>query len=195
MVFEKLVSKEFAEKVKFIAYRLSMNPDYIMTVMAFETGKTFSPSVRNPLSSATGLVQFISPTAIALGTTTAALAKMSALQQLDYVEKYFAMQKKIYGPLKTLVDTYLSVFYPAAIKKELGYQFSSSVTAVNKVFDGNKDGIMTKQDVANHIVDWRKKNDAFIVSPLIKQPIRTVVGAVKTVYGWEKTIANMTSAK
>lgn len=195
MVFEKLVSKQFADKVKFIAFRLGMNPDYIMTVMAFETGKTFSPVVKNPLSSATGLVQFMSDTAVALGTTTAKLAAMTDLQQLDYVEKYFAVQQKSYGPLKTLVDTYLSVFYPAAIKKEHTYQFSPSVTAVNKVFDHNKDGIMTKADVANYIEDWRKKNDAFIVSPLIKQPIRTVVGTVKTVLGWEKTIVNLTNQK
>lgn len=32
---------------------------FLMATMAFETAETFSPSVRNPLSNATGLIQFM----------------------------------------------------------------------------------------------------------------------------------------
>lgn len=40
-------------------------------------------------SGATGLIQFMPATAQGMGTTTAALAAMSAVQQLDYVQRYF----------------------------------------------------------------------------------------------------------
>jgi hypothetical protein len=50
-----------------------------MACMAFEKGETFSPCVKNPGSSATGLIQFMSSTAKSLGTTTNDLCKMSAV--------------------------------------------------------------------------------------------------------------------
>jgi hypothetical protein len=57
--------------------------------MAFETGGTFSPSQKNAAgSSVIGLIQFMSTTAKNLGTSTSELAKMTAVEQLNYVEKY-----------------------------------------------------------------------------------------------------------
>jgi len=51
--------------------------------MAFESG--FDPAARNNASGATGLIQFMEPTANKLGTTTKALAEMSTVKQLNYV--------------------------------------------------------------------------------------------------------------
>src|SRR4051812_1834879 len=63
--------------------------DNIATVMGFETGTTFSPSIRNAAGSgATGLIQFMPSTARSLGTSTDAMAKMTDVAQLDYVAKY-----------------------------------------------------------------------------------------------------------
>lgn len=66
-----------------------INPDHLLNVMAVETSGTFDPSIKNPNSSASGLIQFMADTARELGTTTAALRKMTATQQLDFVFKYF----------------------------------------------------------------------------------------------------------
>jgi hypothetical protein len=49
-----------------------------------------------------------------LNTTITKLKNMTALEQLDYVEKYFMPHK---GKLKTLEDVYLAVFSPAFIGK------------------------------------------------------------------------------
>lgn len=84
------VSPNFKRKVLEITTRLEISPDFLMACMAFESGETFSPAVRNAAGSgATGLIQFMPSTAKALHTTTDALAAMSAEQQLVYVERYF----------------------------------------------------------------------------------------------------------
>jgi hypothetical protein len=157
MWFEDKVSPEFASKVKAFSARLGMVPDFVMTVMSFETVDTFSPSIKNPSSTATGLIQFMAATAAAMGTSCAALAAMSAVDQLDYVERYFKSQIASYGPLTTLEDTYFAVFYPAAIKQPLTYTFSPSVYAVNKVFDLDKSGTMTKKEVSDTLYNYVKK--------------------------------------
>ena len=70
-----------------IANRSALDIDGIAGVISHESG--FRPNAKNPVGTATGLIQFIESTARSLGTTTAALAKMSAVQQLPYVERYF----------------------------------------------------------------------------------------------------------
>jgi hypothetical protein len=159
MLFSNLVSAEFAQKVKDIAGKLGMNADHIMAVIGFETMYTFSPSIRNSIG-ATGLIQFLPSTAKSLGTTTEALAAMPAVKQLDYVAEYFRRMIKTYGPLTTLVNTYLAVFYPVAITKDDSFKFPAPVGAANKVFDINKDGTITKQEVANTIEAATNKKKA-----------------------------------
>src|SRR5690606_5614898 len=83
------VTQAFIDKVEAISARIGTKPEYLMAVMSFESAQTFSPDVVNRLSGATGLIQFIPPTAQGLGTSTYALSQMSAIEQLDYVEKYF----------------------------------------------------------------------------------------------------------
>ena len=85
----KNVSKEFKKKVIAICKRLEINPNYLMSCIALETIRTFSHSIKNPLATATGLIQFLESTAIKLGTTTEKLAKMTQVEQLDYVENIF----------------------------------------------------------------------------------------------------------
>jgi hypothetical protein len=84
------VSAEFRRKVIDLCEWLGADPSHLMAAMAFETGETFSASVRNRASGATGLIQFMPSTARSLGTTTDKLAAMTAEDQLDYVRKYFA---------------------------------------------------------------------------------------------------------
>ena len=86
-----------------------------MAAMAFETGRDkFSASSVNRISGATGLIQFMPSTAIGLGTTTAALAAMTAEDQLEYVERYF---KPYRNRLNTLEDLYMAILWPIAVGK------------------------------------------------------------------------------
>ena len=123
-----------------------------MAVMAFETGRTFSPKVKNPSSSATGLIQFMADTAVGLGTTTAKLATMTALKQLDFVEKYL---KPHTGDMKTVSDIYMAVLRPVSVGKPEGevlFKKGSKAYKVNKGLDINKDGRITKAEAAAKVV-------------------------------------------
>lgn len=126
-------------------------PDHLMSCMAFETGETFSPSVKNGAgSSGTGLIQFMSFTAKNLGTTVSALAAMSFEQQMDYVAKYFRPWR---GRLKTLEDLYMAILWPAGIGKPDSYPlFKESEKPVhyqqNRGLDKNKDAVVSKAEAA-----------------------------------------------
>ncbi len=109
------VSRVFRDRVRWIAADLGMPADDLMACMAWESGETFSASVRNAAGSgATGLIQFMPKTAISLGTTVQALAAMTAEDQLNYVYKYFRPFK---GRLKNLGDIYMAILWPKGVGK------------------------------------------------------------------------------
>lgn len=146
------VSGAFKDKVIDITARLRVSPDYLMACMAFETGETFDPAIKNAAGSgAVGLIQFMPNTARALGTTVEALAGMTALEQLDYVEKYF---KPYRGKLNTLEDVYMAILYPAAIGKPASHVlFKSGSIAYeqNKGLDENRDGNITLAEISGKV--------------------------------------------
>lgn len=139
----------FAEKVKTISAKLGIVPDALMFVMNWETGGTFSPSVQNPDTNATGLIQFMPSTALSLGTSTDALKNMTAVEQLDYVYEYLKDHK---GDMYDVYDVYLAVFYPRALKENDDYvlgsersiAYSQQVAQQNSGFDLNSDRQITK---------------------------------------------------
>jgi membrane-bound lytic murein transglycosylase B len=58
------VSDAFKRKVIVISQGLGVSPDFLMACMAFETGETFSPAIKNAAGSgAVGLIQFMPSTA------------------------------------------------------------------------------------------------------------------------------------
>jgi len=126
--------------------------DNIATVIGFETGGTHSPSILNKAGSgACGLIQFMPSTARNLGTSTAMLVAMSAVEQLDYVAKYLLWFGK--GKLVTLEDTYMSILWPAGIGKPNDYVLFPRGTIAykqNAGFDRNADGV-TKAEVCHAI--------------------------------------------
>lgn len=145
------VSPAFRDGVRRMGARLAISPDYLMACMAFETGRTFDPAIRNAAGSgAVGLIQFMPSTAAALGTSVEALAAMSAVQQLAMVEAYFRPSK---GRLKTLSDVYMAILWPGAIgKAESFVLFRESdpkrpkMYLQNKGLDWNDDGVITKAE-------------------------------------------------
>lgn len=142
------VTPQFIDKVESMAARLDTRPEYIMAVMSFETGGTFSPSIKNPVSSATGLIQFLSSTAQGLGTSTAELSRMSAVEQLDYVEAYF---RPFAGQLDTLEGTYTAVL-SGSPKPDPGttlFSAGSLAYSQNAGLDSNSDGRITSAEATS----------------------------------------------
>ena len=140
----------FQAKVRQIAASLGVDPNELMIVMYKES--RLNHRAVNASTSATGLIQFMPSTARSLGTTTASLAAMSNVQQLDYVEKYVRAYK---GKMKRLIDLYLAVFYPVAIGKPVTYVIGKkggSIYAQNAGLDVNRNGEITVQDVQTWLV-------------------------------------------
>ena len=148
----KKVSHQFKTTVIAISHSLKMpssGADWLMGCMAWESGETFSPSIKNMAGSgATGLIQFMPNTAIALGTTVAELAAMTAEEQLQYVYAYF---KPVAGRLNNLGDVYMAILWPAGVGKPDDYVLWSKETRPttyrqNAGLDMNKDGVITRAE-------------------------------------------------
>ena len=146
------VTEDFKAKVIEISKGLKTEPKVLMAIMAFESGKTFSPSVKNAEGSgATGLIQFMPETAKNLGTTTEKLEKMAVSEQLDYVQKYFEDYK---GKLNSTSDAYMAVLWPKAVGQADDYiLFSDGSNAYkqNKGLDRDGDGNITKEEASRDV--------------------------------------------
>jgi soluble lytic murein transglycosylase-like protein len=158
----KHVSVDFKSKVIDICNKLQMNPDDLMAIMAFESGG-INPYAQNK-SGATGLIQFMPSTARALGTSTDELVKMSAVDQLDYVYKYF---KPYSGKIKNIGDAYMIVLMPPAVGKDDDFKIGikdskdcisgnltyGAVYKANAGLDINKDGVITKGEAKQFVIN------------------------------------------
>ncbi len=148
----KAVDVTFKNRVIGIALELEVSVDFLMAAMAFESGGSFSPSVKNAAGSgAVGLIQFMPSTAKDLGTTTESLAAMTATRQLEYVREYFLPHR---ARLHTLEDVYMAILYPAAIGTGASHVlFRRGTTAYdqNKGLDSNGDGAITVGEAAARV--------------------------------------------
>jgi hypothetical protein len=135
----------FEKRAREIAQKIGLPFSWLMAVMYFETGGTFRSDIPNAAGSgAVGLIQFMPSTAKLYGTTPSALAAMSALAQLDFVERHYrGMNFSGRDPR----DAYLAVFYPAAMGKSDDWGLPAKVYAQNAGLDRNKDGNITAGEV------------------------------------------------
>ncbi|MBC2768551.1 transglycosylase SLT domain-containing protein [Pusillimonas minor] len=151
LAWGRKMSPACRDKVFSIADDLVTEPDHIMAVIAFESAETFRPDIKNFAGSgATGLIQFMPATARGLGTSVEALAKMTVLEQLDWVHAYFRPYR---GKMKTLSDVYMAVLWPKAVGKPEDYVLWTKATMPttyrqNAGLDANKDGLIKKNEAA-----------------------------------------------
>lgn len=159
------VSPTFRERVWWIADQLQLNPDDLMSCMAWESAESFRPDIRNAAGSgATGLIQFMPSTAVGLGTTTAKLAAMSAEDQLNFVYKYF---RPYAGRLNNLGDIYMAILWPNGVGKSDDYVLWNKATKPttyrqNAGLDGNKDGTITRGECLVKIKEKLAKGQKFL---------------------------------
>jgi peptidoglycan hydrolase-like protein with peptidoglycan-binding domain len=145
---------DFNKKLEKIAGELNVKSSDLVAIMKQESG--VNPQAVNAQSGATGLIQFMPSTARSLGTTTEELKSMTAVEQLDYVYKYFKMVGVGNG---SLGDLYMAVFMPKYVGANdntvLGSSgatgFSGKVYAQNAGLDRNRDGRITVGDVKQSV--------------------------------------------
>lgn len=145
---------DFKAKLEKVAQKLGTTSHALLAVMKQESG--VNPQAVNPHSNARGLIQFMPDTARRLGTTVDEIYNMDAVQQLDYVYKYYSMTGVGDG---SVGDLYMATFMP----KYIGYPdshvlgrsgdhgFSGKVYAQNAGLDRNKDGTITVGDVKTSV--------------------------------------------
>lgn len=150
LAWGKRVSSVFRDRVWWIADQLGLDANNIMGIIAFETGETFSSSIRNRAGAPYwGLLQFGDAAAADMGTTTAALRAMTPEDQLNYVYKYFALRGIRNG--RGLSDMYMSVLWPVAVGKPDSFVLWTSPSIAykqNAGLDLNRDGMITKGEAS-----------------------------------------------
>jgi hypothetical protein len=172
----------FEKKVRDVAAALKTEPNWLMQVMKAESG--LNPAARNTYAPfvdgyATGLIQFTPSTARSLGTTTQALEKMSRIEQMDYVYKYL---KPYTGKLNSYYDTYLVVFFPAAIGKPDNYVFETksisraSIAKANPAININKDGLITMAEFKQYLKNTVAKSLWSHVFDIGTKPMVAITG-------------------
>jgi peptidoglycan hydrolase-like protein with peptidoglycan-binding domain len=154
-----LKDPDFNSKLQKVADSLGVDKAHLIAIMKAESG--MDPAAVNPQSNATGLIQFMPKTATSLGTTVEELRTMSAVDQLDYVYRYFKMVGV--KPGMDAGDLYMAVFMPKYVgapdNTVLGQQgssdsFSAKVYAQNSGLDKDRDGAITVSDVKSRVARY-----------------------------------------
>lgn len=136
-----------------VADNIGINVNDLFRVIEFETAGSWSPSIKAPTSSATGLIQFIESTAQGLGTSTQELAGMTRAQQMEYVEKYLRPYK---GKIKNFGDLYMAIHWPAGVGKSddyVMYREGSAAYKANSGLDKNGDGTVTRGETLQRVME------------------------------------------
>jgi hypothetical protein len=157
LVYESQLNSErraaFVAKVRSIASYLGTDPNWLMQVMYAESG--LRATAYNSDTHASGLLQWVPDTLAYYGLTYPQILAMPAIDQLDYVKKYFEPRK---GRLKSYYDVYFWVFFPAAIGKPDDWVIHTSrlpaatIARVNPAIDHwPHDGVLTVGEFKKYI--------------------------------------------
>jgi|LauGreDrversion4_2_1035121.scaffolds.fasta_scaffold50471_3 hypothetical protein len=136
----------FDGKLNKVAEALGVDPAHLRKIIRFETAGTFSPTSHDPWNVSVGLIGFTEQTARGLGTSKAELAKMTAVQQLDYVYKFY--KRNGLRPGSDVGTMYMLTFMPA-------YAYAPD----SKVLGKKNGGKLDNTGLSMHMV-W-KQNPGF----------------------------------
>ncbi len=169
----KRAAGEVANTLLAIAQRHGWDPNALAGIIQLESGG--DPQARNRLSGATGLIQWTEQTAKAYGTTTAAIYRMSQLDQLLLAERYW--QNAYKTPPTEVGEYYMGVFSPSYIGKGEETVISkkgSNVYDQNAGLDWNGDGVLTTGDVKSFFRNLYRNHETSgaLVTPPLSKPSR-----------------------
>lgn len=181
---QRFSSKNFsgakADSIARVAKNIGVNPNDLAAVISFETGGTFDPSKRNPRSSATGLIQFMSGSGGTkgkyYGMSRDQFGSLSFDEQMKYVERYFKERGFKQGGNYSTGDVYGAV-------TGYGYKRGTQAYELNKVWDSNKNGVIEKGEmVQNPSFRAHQRNYFDSISSNAAQAQRTsTMGSVATI--------------
>jgi RHS repeat-associated protein len=155
LLYESKFDSDFKSKLLEVSYNLGHDPNKLLAVMAQETGDKFKPDVWNG-NTAVGLIQF---TSIALteinkqnntSYTKESVSKMTAVEQLNLVQKYYQLPILKNKTFKEIEDYAIATFAPAYMGKGSStviYKTGDKGYKQNKALDTNGDGNITVGEV------------------------------------------------
>lgn len=151
-------TKDFQTRLNEVAEALVCKPEDLLALMNSESG--LKANARNKSGQgAVGLIQFTTPAIQELNrhgvnVTKEQLASMSAVEQLDYIEKYLKIAKSYKfsanHPLSA-GDLYAINFLPGRAGRDVLTSRGDTYYAANKGLDMNRDGQITKDDLAKRL--------------------------------------------
>lgn len=158
---ELLQNQEFMNKLNQVAINIWANVDDLIKIMRAES--SLDPRIMNSQTKATWLIQFMPNTARDLWTTIWKIRWMTALEQLDLVERYFLKNSRGYN-LDSITKLYQVVFFPASLWKDQSWVFDAKDAPWYKVAAQNPwiskfsdrsdwliDGYTFEKYVLNHV--------------------------------------------
>lgn len=166
----KTLGKPFLDKLKQVAKNINCDYKDLLALMNSESG--LNPQAGKG-SSYVGLIQFGKDTIQDLRTkggypdlTKEKILNMSAIEQLDLVEKTIKISKKYakFSDDKKLSagDLYALIFAPSRAGNEVLYsRGEAGYNSVNSKMDYNKDGKITKSEMAQRINKKRVNESVF----------------------------------
>ena len=169
----KTISHEFHTKLMKLADELNCTYEDLITVMNFESGLDPNEGARSKYKPV-GLIQFTSNTIkdlnqkYSLNLTKDEVAKMSAEEQIDLVEKYLKMCKESAPRVRNkkkldAADLYSLIILPARAGKDILCQEGEKNSKgkllnyyeSNKGIDVSNDGVITRADVLAKLDEFR----------------------------------------
>jgi hypothetical protein len=130
-------------EVNRVSSKFGINPSDLLALMRSES--SLNPQAENKTTGATGLIQFMPATARSLGTTTEELGRMTAAQQMHYVEKFFDSVRLPRGA--SAGQLYAYVFLPGRATREVLTSRGERYYEANRDLDMDSDGRITIADL------------------------------------------------
>jgi len=149
-----------AAKITDIALRLGVPPQWLDALINFETGGTYDPTIKNPRSSARGLIQITNARARDIGYDSSFEAVSDNPTFDAQMENVVYPALKEYGPFPDKQSLFMAVFYPAYRNVPPHTEFPPNVQEVNP-------GIRTVQDY----IDFVNRR---IVQASLKVPLKAL---------------------
>lgn len=141
----------FRDELVRVAERIHVEPNWLAAILCFESAGSWSPKIRNPMSGAVGILQWLAPAAGYCGTTQAKLARMSNTRQLTFVFRYF---EHFAGRIASLPAMYGLVLGGALYHGNATIMFTKNSIAYrqNRSLDREGKGYITTTDAASGVL-------------------------------------------
>ena len=175
------LGKDFLDKVKQVAQNINCDYRDLLAIMNNESGINPQSGLKKDgtVASAVGLIQFMDPAVAELNNnynlnlTREKIVKMSAIEQLDLIEKLYKVIKKQRNIPDGKIDAatlYAMIFLPArcnkqtlAVKGEINPKTGKLLGYYEQnPMDENGDGKLTKSDLIKRLNKKRVNESAFV---------------------------------